>query len=179
MKTVIQVSLSGHPKTFQLEEDAYRALRDYLDRARARLSRDPDHEEVLRDLEQSIGEKLGKSLRGDDRVVSRKEVDVVLDEIGMVNAGNGDGAAETTATPFDRPRRLCRIDEGKWFFGVCNGLAAYSGISVEWVRSIFVIVTVFTGGIPILIYLVMAFALPNVQNLGEYTSSLRTRAGAM
>jgi len=177
MKTVTHVSLSGHPKTFQLEDEAYRALRDYLDRARARLSRDPDHEEVLRDLEQSIGEKLGKSLRGDDRVVSRKEVDVVLDEIGTVNAGNGDTAAETA--PFDRPRRLCRIDEGKWFFGVCQGLAAYSGISVEWVRSIFVIVSVFTGGIPILIYLVLAFALPNVQNRNEYDASLRARAGAV
>ena len=103
MKTVIHVSLSGHAKTFQLEEEACQALQAYLDRARARLRRDPDHDEVLRDLEQSIGEKLGKSLRGDDRVVSRKEVEVVLDEIGAVNTGNGDAAADTTA--FDRPRQ--------------------------------------------------------------------------
>ena len=37
MKTVIQVSLSGHSKTFQLEEDAYHALQAYLERARSRL----------------------------------------------------------------------------------------------------------------------------------------------
>ena len=78
MKTVIQVSLSGHSKTFQLEEDAYQALQAYLERARSRLKRDPDHEEVLRDLEQSIGEKLAQSLRSENRVVSRKEVEVVL-----------------------------------------------------------------------------------------------------
>jgi phage shock protein C len=175
MKTVINVSLSGHPKTFQLEEEAYRALQDYLERARARLRRDPDHEEVLRDLEQSIGEKLCKSLRGDDRVVSRKEVDVVLDEIGAVNTGNGDAATETT--PFDRPRRFCRIDEDKWFFGVCQGLSAYSDIAVEWVRAIFVIGTVFTGGGLILLYLLLAFVLPQVRDRREYDASLRTHAG--
>jgi phage shock protein PspC (stress-responsive transcriptional regulator) len=176
MQTVIQVSLSGHSKTFQLEEDAYRALQAYLERARARLKRDPDHEEVLRDLEQSIGEKLGQSLRPENRVVSRKEIDVVLDEIGAVNAGNGD-AADTAQ--LGRPRRLCRIEEGKWFFGVCQGLAAYSGITVDWVRAIFVIVSVFTGGIPVLIYLVLMFALPVVRTYDEYNASLHPHSGAV
>jgi phage shock protein PspC (stress-responsive transcriptional regulator) len=177
MKTVIHVSLSGHAKTFQLEEEAYKALQDYLGRARSRLSRDPDHEEVLRDLEQSIGEKLGKSLRGDNRVVSRKEVEVVLDEVGAVNTGNGNGDAAAPASDaprFSPPRRLCRIEEGKWFFGVCQGLAAYSNIAVEWVRAIFVIVTVFTGGLPILIYLVMMFVVPTVATRSEYDASVRT-----
>src|SRR5512141_2018809 len=113
MQTVIHVSLSGHSNTFQLEEEAYRSLQAYLDRARSRLKRDPDHEEVLRDLEQSIGEKLRHSLRSENRVINRKEIDVVLDEVGAVDAGNGE-AADTT--PLGRPRRLCRIEEGKWFF---------------------------------------------------------------
>lgn len=174
MQTVIQVGLSGHSKTFQLEEEAYKALQAYLERSRARLKRDPDHEEVLRDLEQSIGEKLGQSLRGESRVINRREMDVVLDEVGAVNTGNGDTA---DTEPFGRPRRLCRIEEGKWFFGVCQGLAAYSGIAVEWVRSIFVIVSVFTGGIPILIYLVLMFALPVVRTCDEYNASLRSYPG--
>jgi phage shock protein PspC (stress-responsive transcriptional regulator) len=176
MKTVIQVSLSGHSKTFQLEEDAYQALQAYLERARSRLKRDPDHEEVLRDLEQSIGEKLAQSLRSENRVVSRKEVEVVLEEVGAVNAGNGD---TVDTSPFGRPRRLCRIEEGKWIFGVCQGLAAYSGIAVEWVRAIFVIVSVFSGGIPVLIYLVLMFALPVVRTRDEYNASLQTHSSAV
>jgi phage shock protein PspC (stress-responsive transcriptional regulator) len=176
MQTVIQVTLSGHSKTFQLSEDAYTALREYLERARSRLKRDPDYEEVLRDLEQSIGEKLAQSLRSENRVVSRREVEVVLEEIGAVNTGNGDAA---DAGQFGRPRRLCRIEEGKWIFGVCQGLAAYSGIAVEWVRSIFVIVSVFSGGIPVLIYLVLMFALPVVRTHDEYNASLHTHSGAV
>ena len=176
MQTVIQVSLSGHSKAFQLEEEAYTSLHAYLGRARSRLKRDPDYEEVLRDLEQSIGEKLAQSLRSENRVISRREVEVVLEEIGAVNTGNGDAA---DSVQFDRPRRLCRIEEGKWIFGVCQGLAVYSGIAVEWVRAIFVIVSVFTGGIPVLIYLVLMFALPVVGTYDEYNASLRTHSGAM
>lgn len=177
MQTVIQISLSGHSKSFQLDENAYRALQAYLDRARSRLRRDPDRDEILRDLEQSIGDKLAAQLHEESRVVSRNEIDSILDQVGAVNAGSGDAAAGT-AQP-EHPRRLCRIEEGKWFFGVCQGLAAYSSIAVEWVRSIFVIVTVFTGGIPILIYLVLMFALPVVRTQDEYNASLRSHSGAV
>ena len=177
MQTVIQISLSGHSTSFQLDEDAYKALRAYLDRARSRLRRDPDRDEILCDLEQSIGDKLVTLLHGENRVVGRKEIDAILEQVGVVEAGNGE--APGAATQPERPRRLCRIEEGKWFFGVCQGLAAYSSIAVEWVRAIFVVVTVFTGGIPILIYLVLMFALPVVSTHDEYNASLQSRAGAV
>ena len=173
MQTVIQISLSGHSTVFLLDDDAHKALQSYLERARSRLKRDPDHEEILRDLEQSIGDKLTRLLHSENRVISCKEVDSVLDQVGAVDAGNGN-AASGTAQP-DQPRRLCRIEEGKWFFGVCQGLAAYSSIDVQWVRSIFVIVSVFTGGVPILIYLILMFALPVVQTHDEYNASLHAR----
>jgi len=96
--------------------------------------------------------------------------------VGAVDTGNGDAAEPLQ---FSRSRRLCRIDEGKWFFGVCKGLAAYSSISVEWVRSIFVIVSVFTGGLPILIYLILAFVLPVVPTHADYDASLRAHSSVM
>lgn len=177
MQTVIQVSLSGHSTPFQLEEPAYTALRSYLDGARSRLRRDPDRDEILCDLEQSIGDRLGRLVGSERRIVTHKEVDAVLDQVGAVNAGNGDPGAG--AATFGRPRRLCRIEEGKWIAGVCQGLAAYSSIGVEWVRSIFIIVSIFTGGIPLLIYLALMFALPVVRTHDEYNASLATHSGAV
>jgi phage shock protein PspC (stress-responsive transcriptional regulator) len=176
MKTVIQISLSGHSAPFLLDEDACKILQAYLERARARLKRDPDREEILRDLEQSIGEKFAQ-LHAESRVINAREVDSILTQVGAVDTGNGEPAAGPAQ--FGVPRRLCRIEEGKWFFGVCQGLAAYSGISVDWVRAIFVIVSVFTGGIPVLIYLVLMFALPVVRTHAEYRASLQTHVGAI
>jgi phage shock protein PspC (stress-responsive transcriptional regulator) len=174
MQTVIQISLSGHSAMFQLDEDAYNTLRSYLDRARVRLKRDPDRDEVLCDLEQSIGDKLTLLLRSENRIVNRGEVDSVLTQVGAVDTG-GDAKVESQ---FDRPRRLCRIEEVQWIAGVCQGLAAYSSISVEWARTIFLVAAIPTGGAIALLYLVLMFALPIVRTHGEYTAGLRTQSGS-
>ena len=44
--------------------------------------------------------------------------------------------------------------------GVCNGLAAYFGIDVTPVRAIFVLFSLFTGGIGVVVYLVMMMVVP-------------------
>ena len=106
---------------------------------------------------------------------SSPALESVLEQVGAVDTGN----AESIKVEGDRPRRLCRIEEGQWFFGVCQGLAAYSSIKVEWVRAIFVVLTIFTGGAAALIYLILMFALPLVHTHDEYVASLRTHSDAM
>lgn len=177
MQTVTHVSLSGHPTPFQLDEDGYQSLRSYFDRARSRLKRDPDRDEVLRDLEQSIGEKFVALLQGRDRTITGQEVDSILAQVGKVDLDNGTSPAREPQG--FRPRRLCRILEGKWFSGVCVGLAEYSSIDVDWVRTIFVLATVFTGGVVILIYLALMFVLPVVRTHDEYEATLRATSPAM
>jgi phage shock protein PspC (stress-responsive transcriptional regulator) len=44
--------------------------------------------------------------------------------------------------------------------GVCNGLAAYSDLRVDWVRTLFVFATLLTGGLFVVVYIAMAFILP-------------------
>jgi phage shock protein C len=175
MQKVIQIKLSGHSTMFQLDEDACNAVQSYLDRARARLKNDPDRDEVLRDLEQSIGDKLALVLGSENRIVNRGEIDSVLAQVGAVDTGSSDAKVESS---LDRPRRLCRIEEGRQIAGVCQGLATYSSISVQWVRTIFVIGTMVTGGVLALVYLVLMFVLPVARTHDEYTASLRTRSDA-
>ncbi|HEX5353236.1 MAG TPA: PspC domain-containing protein [Rhodanobacteraceae bacterium] len=165
MQTVTEVSLSGHSTPFRLDEDGYESLRSYFERARSRLQSDPDRDEILRDLEQSIGEKFVVLLHRGSRVIAGNEVDSVLGQIGTVDPGSGDNQAPEVQSA--RHRRLCRIMQGKWISGVCEGLAAYSGMGVAWVRTIFVLATVFTGGVVLLIYLAFMFALPVARTRDE------------
>ena len=169
MQTVIHVGLDGHATTFQLDERGYASLRAYFERARARLSRDPDRDEILRDLEQSIGERLASLPHAHGRVVAGSEVDAVLGEVGAVDPGHGSGHR----APALRPRRLCRIAQGRWIGGVCTGLAARSDIGVDWVRTIFILATVFTGGAVALLYLVLLFALPVLPTRNDYENLCR------
>lgn len=46
-------------------------------------------------------------------------------------------------------------------FGVCCGIASFTGIDVSIVRILFILGTVFTGSILLWIYLLLALVLPN------------------
>lgn len=164
MQKVVSISLSGI--AYQLEEPGYDRLRDYLERAEARLKDSPDRAEVMADLEQAIGEKCARVLGPHKTVVSAAEIDRILEEMGPVEsaeepAGNTAGAHTSAAPPPHGPRkRLFKIREGAMFGGVCNGLAAYINVDVTWVRIGAVLLTLFTSGVVILIYLALMFIVP-------------------
>lgn len=193
MKRVVQIALSGHPTPFTLDQEADGALESYLDQARLRLEADPDREEVLRDLEQSIADKLARLPHTAGRVVARREVESALEEIGAVDAGQASIAAETRP---EHPRRIFRIQQGRWLAGVCQGLAAYSSIRVSRVRSIVVLLSLFivflglvvmfssfTLGLlvaasPAAVYFGLMFTSPLIGSADEVLSHHRQRAQA-
>ncbi len=170
MEKVIQISLSGHLQAFRSSQEAYDVLAQYLERARTRLKADPDHAEVIRDLEQSIGEKLKTRVQSDDQVLSVADIGAVLAEIGPVDTGTAEPHF-TSSVPKNK-RRLVRIAEGQDIWGVCQGFAAYSDIPVDWVRTMFFALALVTGGIFILVYFGMAVWLPVVATREEYFATL-------
>ena len=166
MHRVIDIDLDSHPTPFRVHDDAYDALKGYLDEARARLADDPDAAEVTSDLERSIAAKLTDRTGPAGRIVTLQDIEAVLADVGPVGpVGAGDERPATPPWPAsaDRPhrrRRLSRIRDGQQFAGVCTGLAAYAEIDVAWVRTIFIFATLVTAGAFLLVYLVLAFVLP-------------------
>lgn len=64
------------------------------------------------------------------------------------------------ATPASSERRLVRRPEGKMIAGVCSGLGAYTGVDpVAW-RIGFVVLTLVSGGLVILAYIVAWLVMP-------------------
>lgn len=166
MQQVIQISLSGYPAMLRMDVDAFDALRHYLESARERLRDDPYSDEVMADLEQSIAEKLATLLHTDEQVLDLAEMKKVLAEVGPVDTG---GSVPSTAQLPSRGRRqLYRIEEGQDIFGVCQGVAAYSNISADWVKTIFFFLALLTGGAFALVYIAMGFILPVARTREEY-----------
>jgi phage shock protein PspC (stress-responsive transcriptional regulator) len=122
------------------------------------LQDDPGRAEVLGDLERSVGDKLAGLIGSNDRLVSVADIDGILEEIGAVDTGQEPATDEHDRPP--RRRRLQRIREGQWIAGVCNGLADYSELRVDWVRTLFIFATLFTAGGFALVYIALAFILP-------------------
>lgn len=176
MHTVINIDLVGHANPYRLHEDAYDALSRYLDHARLRLANDPDQAEVMSDLERSIGAKLADRLGFDDRILTVEDVTAVLDEVGSVGTDEG----QPTPAIADRPRRrrLYRIREGQDIAGVCTGLAAYSEIPIDWIRTIFVLLALVTAGVFGLVYFVVAFLLPVVPTREAWIAQMKVEEGS-
>lgn len=160
MERVVTINLAGNP--YQLEEPAYDALRAYMGRAESTLADNPDKAEVIRDLEQAIADKCSGYLTPGKTVVSASEMAKVLEEMGPVEGGGDEpkdeqARDESAARP---QRRLYRIYDRHAWTGVSAGLAAYAGIDVAWVRALWILSALFTGGFTILVYLILIFAMP-------------------
>jgi phage shock protein PspC (stress-responsive transcriptional regulator) len=173
MRKVTTINLNNN--AYQIDEEGYDALRDYLSAAERNLEGNPDRSEILADLEQAIGDKCRACLGLHKTVVSVEDIHRILAEMGPVEGSApgaapgapsaGTGPADPAGFPF--PRRMYRLPEGRMWAGVCTGLAAYFGIDVVWVRVLFVLLTLFTGGVWILIYIAMAFIVPVAETAEE------------
>jgi phage shock protein PspC (stress-responsive transcriptional regulator) len=89
-------------------------------------------------------------------------------EPGASVGGTSGASTADTNTPL---RRLYLIREGAAIAGVCKGLAAYLNIDVSIVRILFIVLTILTGGVWILIYLVMMFVIPYAQTSEQHAAA--------
>jgi phage shock protein PspC (stress-responsive transcriptional regulator) len=183
MNKVIIINLNGN--AYQLEENGYDALRAYLDTAAGRLEGNPDRDEIVADIEQSIADKFRALLGANKSVVVTKEVESVIAEMGNVEDSTGEtaaapgaakaGPAPTPATgePAGAAKRLYKINDGAMLCGVCNGIAAYMGIDVTIVRIVFVLLSLAygSGG---LLYFIMAFVIPSAHTPAEKAAAMGT-----
>ncbi|MFA5129561.1 MAG: PspC domain-containing protein [Patescibacteria group bacterium] len=160
MKKIISIHLNG--KSYQIEEDGHSTLTHYLERASASLRDNPDKQEILTDLEQSIGDKFSARLHAGKDVITEQEIKDVLEEMGPVEGGNVEEPSKTSSDTGKKsgPKKLYLIREGAMIGGVCTGLAAYFDIDVVIVRAAFILLTLLTGGGWILVYIVLMFVVP-------------------
>lgn len=179
MNKVTTVNLNG--RAYQVEEQAYEALRAYLDEAARLLADDPDCKEIMADLEQAIGDKGARCLGLGKNVLGETEMKRILAEMGPVEPGAETTAAAhgpgtgmgsgTSAAGAPRetsgPKRLYLVKEGEMIAGVCNGLAAYFGVDPTIVRLAFVVLLFLSGGLVAIAYLILMFIVPTARTAEE------------
>ncbi len=68
-----------------------------------------------------------------------------------------------------RQTRVARSQVDRVLGGVCGGLSAYLGINPWWARALAVVLTVLTGGVAGLLYLILWWTLPPDLTPGEAT----------
>ena len=165
MKAAISVDLDG--AKFALDERAFVALRSYLDRAAARLGSHPDRDDVIAGLERSIAAKLAQHAGARLGGIDETTMQAALNEVGRVDGpGLDESGAETAGRPRLGSRRLYRLRQGQ-IAGVCAGLGAFAEVDANIVRLLFIVGAVFSGGLLLVVYIVLMFLMPIAHSEAE------------
>jgi len=157
MDKTIKVNLGGI--LFQLDEDAYKMLKDYLQAIDMRLKNTPGGIETLEDIESRIAEifQSQKNLAG---IITKENVSAMIAIIGQPEDFDNSAGAGGDAFSFaQKDKRLQRNLSDSIIGGVCGGIGTYLNIDPVLIRIAFIIFTLFFG-IGLLIYAALWIALP-------------------
>ncbi len=156
MDKTININLGG--ALFQIDEEAFRILRDYLQAITNRFGNTQGGHETIDDIESRIAE-IFQSQKGLAGVVTKENVETMITIIGKPE-DFGEGDPETTSSYYTtRKRRMYRNPDDTIAGGVCSGLAAYLDTDTVIFRILFVLFSLFFG-VGLLIYLALWIALP-------------------
>ncbi len=185
-------SVSIGRRAFTCEVDAYTIVKAYLERAKKRLASDPDQDEILADLEQAMASHLEEICGG--LVVDRKSAEKVVDLLGEVETENttsdeepqpsNDSASflERLGLLFKKPAQKDR--SRAILEGVCAGIAKLLMVDPFWVRLLFIVFTIVSQGLGILIYIMLALIMHDEdedyvgRTAGEVVGTVKERAKA-
>lgn len=169
MKKIENINLGGQP--FTIDQDAYKALDSYINNISRMLKKSRMKSELIDDIEFRISELISEE-KGDSPIVTLAHVDKMKKVMGdpKVFLYDSDHATEdyketsknehTHSQTRRRKKRLYRDSHDKVLGGVAAGLAAYFGISESWIMRLIFILTFFTIGFNVLIYVVLWAIIP-------------------
>lgn len=171
MKKTLNVAIGGC--SFTIDDDAYKALEEYLDSFKAGLDNSSSSNDVMDELEMRIADLLKEKI-GKREVIDKNMVDAVLNQIGPISTRTVRSEESTSQQNEQqyRPgnqenvRKFYRDAEGKKIAGVCSGLALYLNIDVTLVRIIF-LVAFLCGSAGFWIYIVLWIVAPEARTAAE------------
>lgn len=187
MKKTFALSISG--RIFQVEEDAYALLLDYLD-SLSQIFRGADGKEIVDDIEARISDIFQEQLHGGKVVFTIADAEHVITVIGNaaqiaaesedahfeenVHSTSGQcqeatqnaGEGYRTRSP-EIKRKLYRSQTDKVLGGVLGGLAVRVGVSVLPLRIILLLMMFPLGFLPLFFIYCIAWAIIPLANTPE------------
>lgn len=156
MDKTININLGG--SLFQVDEEAFIILRDYIQSINTRFRNVPGGPETIEDIESRIAE-IFRSQKGLAGVISKKNVQDMISVIGKPEDFDIGAPNEEFTSKAPIQKKLYRNPDDSVISGVCGGLGAYLNTDPVLFRVLFVLFALF-GFIGALIYGVLWIAVP-------------------
>lgn len=163
MKKVVDINIAG--SRFSIEEDAFVALKSYLNRFEASIENKDEAKEIMEDVESRVAEIFWKEIKFPNQVVNLEMVNSLIGCMGEFETKTD--SSESTSTNYEyqpnnetRPmKKLYRSTEDTRIAGVCGGLAVFFDIDATLIRILF-LAALFLAGSTFWVYLVIWLVAP-------------------
>ncbi len=168
MKQTYSVNLGGI--AFNIDDDAYLELRNYLQQIEAHFANEEEGKEIMADIETRIAELFQEQTKGSKQVIDLKDVREIIKilgdpaEIGGPENGGSSGRRESFGP--SGHRRIYRDSDNRVLGGVCSGMGAYWQLDTLVFRIIFV-VAFLVFGIGLVLYLVLWIVIPEAKTAAQ------------
>ncbi len=170
MNKTVNINLAG--TFFHIDEDAYAKLQRYLEAIKRSFTDSQGRSEIISDIEARISELFNERVDNEKQVVGMKIVDEVIAIMGQPEDYLVDDEIfEDGPNTWDRPRKsskkLFRDTENSYIGGVASGLGHYLGIDAVWVRLLWILLALGSGGTFIFIYILFWILVPEAVTTSE------------
>ncbi|MEZ4779083.1 MAG: PspC domain-containing protein [Flavobacteriaceae bacterium] len=170
MNKTVNINLAG--TFFHIDEDAYGKLQRYLVAIKKSLSDPEGSDEIIKDIEARIAELFSEKLKTSTQVVTLKELDEVIAVMGQpedyaVDDEIFEDAPKSSKNSRNSHKQLFRDIDNKFISGVASGLSHYLGIDTVWVRLIWILLTLFSSGTFIFVYILFWILVPAAESTSD------------
>mgnify|MGYP000918770945 FL=1 len=162
MKVTVNINLGGY--AFNVDDDAYERLRQYMKSLEKEFSGEPGVSEIMSDIEGRISELFKARLNAYKQVITMKDVEEVMAILGspeLISGSEPDGEVPPRSS-----RRMYRDPDRRVLGGVCAGISAYLDWDPLILRIIFAIL-IFAGGFGLGLYLILWIVLPEAKTTAQ------------
>ncbi len=166
MNKTISINIGG--LFFQIDEEAYKILENYLNSLKKHFENTEGKDEILQDIESRIAEIFQSKIEKGQQLILLVDVEEAIsilgkpDDIGSTENKQEKEKSKSAGTA----RRFYRDDDNRILGGVCSGLGHYFNVDPVWFR-LFFIVALFIFGSSIMIYLVLWIIIPKASTTEE------------
>ena len=173
MKKTVNINLGN--QVFQIDEDAYQLLDNYLNDLKHYFRKEKESGEIIQDIEYRFAELFGEKTRLGYRVITIDIVEETIKRVGKPEELAGDedepnerkekdskGEPETEKAK----RRFYRNPDDRILGGVASGIAAYLDWDPIWIRLLLVAM-VFLKGVIVPVYLLLWIIMPKAATAAQ------------
>lgn len=169
MNKTININLAGI--FFHIDENAFLKLENYLQAIKRSFTYSEDKDEIIADIEARISELFNEKIKDKKQVISISEVEEVIKIMGQpedykIDEEIFEDEPKSTFQP-KVTKQLFRDTSNSYIGGVTSGLGHYIVIDPTWVRLAWVLLTIFSSGAFIIIYIVLWIFVPEAKTTAD------------